>query len=83
MLSDGTLVKLNSDSRLTFSEKFDETSREVFLEGEAFFDVKNNPKRPFIVRTQQINTTALGTSFNVQAYVEQYQSIAGSRKSES
>jgi len=69
MLSDGTLVKLNSDSRLTFSEQFNEISREVFLDGEAFFDVKNDPKRPFIVRTRQVSTTALGTSFNVKAYI--------------
>lgn len=68
VLSDGTLVKLNAESKLAFSENFDNQKREVFLEGEAFFDVKKDPSRPFVVHTGQLSTTALGTSFNIEAY---------------
>lgn len=67
-LSDGTLVKLNSDSYLRFKKDFDGNLREVILEGEAFFDVKKDPLRPFVVRSGLVATTALGTSFNVRAY---------------
>lgn len=68
VLSDGTLVKLNAESKLVFAENFDDKKREVFLEGEAFFDVKKDPARPFVVHTGQLSTTALGTSFNIEAY---------------
>lgn len=71
VLSDGTLVKLNADSKLTFLETFDKDTRIVLLEGEAFFDVKKDAARPFIVKSGQISTTALGTSFNVRAYKEE------------
>jgi len=71
VLSDGTLVKLNADSKLTFLETFENDKRIVLLEGEAFFDVKKDATRPFIVKSGQISTTALGTSFNVRAYKEE------------
>ncbi len=66
-LSDGTVVKLNSGSKLTFPEQFvGENSRAVHLDGEAFFEVTENPEKPFIVSTQNLITTALGTSFTVR-----------------
>jgi ferric-dicitrate binding protein FerR (iron transport regulator) len=67
-LSDGTLVKLNAGSRLSYSENFVGDERKVYLEGEAFFTVKRDESKPFIVETTQLTTTVLGTSFNVEAY---------------
>lgn len=67
-LPDGSLVTLNAESQLTYPENFDETTRKVTLTGEAFFDVTENPGKPFIVSAGGVNTQALGTSFNVRAY---------------
>ena len=67
-LPDGTIVKLNSSSRLQFPKYFDEDKREVILEGEAFFDVTKNKEKPFIIKSGKITITVLGTSFNVNAY---------------
>jgi transmembrane sensor len=70
VLPDGTTVKLNSDSKLRFPKKFTDITRAVELTGEAFFDVSHNPEKQFIVWTDDVRITALGTSFNVQAYQE-------------
>lgn len=67
-LPDGTLVKLNAASTLRYTQPIDSSKREVHLEGEAFFDVAKDVNRPFIVHTNEMSTTALGTSFNVSAY---------------
>lgn len=67
-LPDGSMVKLNADSKLTFPESFLSTIREVTLEGEAFFEIRKDSLRPFIVKTDKLNTSVLGTSFNVKAY---------------
>lgn len=67
-LPDGTTVKLNSISSLSYQAEFGEEVREVILEGEAFFDVESDPSRPFIIRTGDIQTTVLGTRFNVRSY---------------
>jgi len=67
-LPDGTIVKLNSGSKLRFNEAFEIDKREVYLEGEAFFDVVKDSKRPFRVFSSGVVTTALGTSFNVKAF---------------
>jgi transmembrane sensor len=75
-LSDGTLVKLNAGSKLTYSENFTGDTREVYLEGEAFFTVKRDESRPFIVETTQLTTTVLGTSFNVEAYGNEESTVA-------
>ncbi|MEX2511257.1 MAG: FecR domain-containing protein [Cyclobacteriaceae bacterium] len=64
-LSDGTRVWLNSVTELSFPEKFDSTERKVFLNGEAFFEVEKDSLRPFRVVSDDLVTTALGTSFNV------------------
>lgn len=68
VLPDGTQVSLNSDSKLQYSEDFSGPTREVILEGEAYFDVVKNPKRPFIVHTSAIDIRVLGTAFNVKSY---------------
>ncbi|MDN5213052.1 FecR family protein [Fulvivirgaceae bacterium BMA12] len=67
-LPDGSIVKLNADSKLTFPENFPSTIREVTLEGEAFFEIRKDSLRPFIVKTDKLSTSVLGTSFNVKAY---------------
>ena len=68
VLADGTKVKLNSESTLVFPEKFTNYTREVELVGEAFFEVTENPDKPFIVKTKKLTTEVLGTSFNVRAF---------------
>ncbi|WP_020527843.1 FecR family protein [Flexithrix dorotheae] len=70
VLMDGTSVKLNADSKLTFPQSFGNNKREVFLEGEAFFDVSKDENRPFIINTGKVKTTVLGTSFNIKAFPE-------------
>lgn len=67
-LTDGTKVYLNVDSKLSFPEHFQPDKREVVLEGEAFFDVARNTKRPFIIKSANLTTTVLGTSFNIKAF---------------
>jgi len=67
-LSDGSIVWLKSDSKLSYPDEFDQNSREVHLEGEAFFDVFRDENRPFIIHSQDMVTKVLGTSFNVRDY---------------
>lgn len=67
-LEDGTIVWLNAGSSLRFPERFGSDMREVFLEGEAFFEVARDEERPFIIRTGEVETRVLGTSFNINAY---------------
>lgn len=68
VLEDGTQVWLNADSRLRFPIEFTGGERRVILEGEAYFAVAKNAKKPFIVETSGQNITVLGTEFNVYAY---------------
>jgi hypothetical protein len=67
VLSDGSQVVLEKNSRLTYATNFSSGKREVYLEGNAFFNITRNPERPFIVYTQTIVTKVLGTSFYVKA----------------
>lgn len=67
-LPDGSKVRLNAESEISYFENFSKASREVHLKGEAFFEVVKNPKKPFRVITEGMTTTVLGTSFNVDAY---------------
>ncbi|RWW91717.1 FecR family protein [Flavobacterium cerinum] len=71
-LPDGSVIYLNSDTKLGIrTASFNREKREVWLEeGEAFFEVAKNPEKPFIVHTQDLETTVKGTSFNVKAYKE-------------
>lgn len=69
-LSDGTEVKLNSNSKLTYPHQFSGKERMIQLSGEAFFKVKHDRQRPFIVDAGGILTKDLGTSFNIRAYSE-------------
>ncbi|UOR07327.1 FecR domain-containing protein [Hymenobacter aerilatus] len=70
-LPDGSTVVLAPDSRLRYPRRFVAARRQVFLSGEATFDVSHNPQHPFEVYTEQMLTTVLGTSFTVQAYAGQ------------
>ncbi|HLN73894.1 MAG TPA: FecR domain-containing protein [Prolixibacteraceae bacterium] len=67
-LPDGSLVSLNSNTHLTYPKRFGNLTREVTIEGEAFFEVKPNPKKPFIIHAGTARVKVLGTSFNVRAY---------------
>ena len=68
ILPDGSEVWLNSASKITYQENFNQQARTINLLGEAFFKVKKDLSRPFIVNTGSIKTIALGTSFNISAY---------------
>lgn len=67
ILPDGTRVWLNSGSRLAFLPVFEGKKREVFLEGEAYFEVKKDSDRPFYVRTEAFDIRVFGTRFDVKA----------------
>ncbi|RLJ72955.1 FecR family protein [Pedobacter alluvionis] len=68
VLADGSTVKMNSGSSLKYPEHFTAATRDVYLSGEAFFDVKKDPQHPFIVHTEQLAVKVLGTAFDVKAY---------------
>lgn len=70
MLPDGTTVWLNAGSKLFYEGDFKGATREVRLEGEAFFDVTKDARHPFIVHTSGIDIKVLGTAFNVKSYPE-------------
>jgi len=67
-LADGTKVWLNAGSKMAFPDRFTGSKREVFLEGEAFFNVTPDKSKPFFVRTKEIVIRVLGTKFNLSAY---------------
>lgn len=71
VLEDGTKVWLSPNSKLTYPDRFNSYQRIVRLDGEAFFEVTHDADHPFIIQTEQVNTTVLGTSFNVSAYKDQ------------
>lgn len=72
-LEDGTIVLLNAGSRLVYPATFHQKKREVYLEGEAFFEVAPNAGSPFFVYASRIETEVLGTSFNISAYPDDHQ----------
>lgn len=69
-LGDGTRVLLNADSKMTLPSEFASDVREVFLEGEAYFDVASNPEKPFVIHSGASTIRVLGTSFSVRSYPE-------------
>lgn len=71
VLADGTRVFLNSMSRLVFPVRFSGDKREVFLEGEGYFEVQKDEKHPFVVQVSGMSIQVLGTSFNVKAYQDE------------
>ncbi|GAC1442104.1 MAG: hypothetical protein NVSMB63_10180 [Sediminibacterium sp.] len=67
-LPDGSVVVLNAGSKMKINDSYGISSRDIYLEGEAFFDVKHNSDLPFIVHTPAMDVKAVGTAFNVKAY---------------
>lgn len=67
-LPDGSVVTLNQESNLSYSNRYNEQLREVSLTGEAYFRVTKDKTKPFIVHTGKLSTKVLGTSFNIEAY---------------
>lgn len=67
-LPDGTTVWVNSDSKIRYANDFGKARRDVWLEGEAYFDVKHDSKHPFVVHTAKMDITDLGTVFNIKCY---------------
>ncbi|PHQ61138.1 MAG: hypothetical protein COC08_06100 [Maribacter sp.] len=76
-LSDGSVVYINAGSQLKYPQSFiGLSSRGVYLEGEAFFDVKENKSKPFIVHTKKMNIRVFGTKFNVSSYQNENETSA-------
>ena len=75
-LPDGTEVILNAESKLSYPDNFIGNTREVFLEGEAFFTVTPNKQKPFIIHCKAMDIKVLGTVFNVKAYPDEKTSEA-------
>lgn len=72
-LEDGTKVHLNSESTLRFPLTFAKDKREVFLDGEGYFEVVKNKEAPFLVHTAKQDIEVLGTTFNVKSYADEMQ----------
>ena len=70
-LQDGTLVTLNTNTSLTYPNRFENDSRRVRLRGEAFFDVKRDEGKPFKIETDRAMIEVLGTSFNVRSFPDE------------
>ena len=66
-LEDGSIVYLADQTSLQYPKHFEPQKREVFLQGNAFFDVTGNHKRPFVIETDLIQVEVLGTAFNVKS----------------
>lgn len=79
-LSDGSTIHLNAASSLRFPEEFNGINREVYLEGEAFFEIKKDSLRPFIIHTGDVVTHVLGTSFNIRTEREMVEVVVASGK---
>lgn len=65
-LADGSKVWINSNSRLSYPEQFTGKTREVYLSGEAYFDIQHDANKPFIIHTGKVVTTVLGTAFDIK-----------------
>jgi len=70
-LKDGSIVYLNSESKITYPTNFPDSVRVVQLNGEAFFDIAKNESKPFIVISGPLQVKVLGTSFNIKAFKDE------------
>ena len=75
-LKEGTAVNLNAESKITFPQNFNDSIREVWLQGEAFFDVVRDEQRPMIVHIGELDVIVLGTSFNINGHDEEFVKIS-------
>jgi ferric-dicitrate binding protein FerR (iron transport regulator) len=71
VLSDGTKISLNSGTKLRYPSGFNQKKREVYLEGEAYFDVSHDKAKPFLVHSGKMVIKVLGTSFNIKSYPDE------------
>lgn len=70
-LPDGSTVIISPGSKLNYPSSFDGLSkREVYLDGQAYFDIKHNSLKPFVIYTGKLKTTVLGTAFNINAWAD-------------
>jgi len=80
ILPDGTHIHLNRGTKLSyFASIYNKRQREVWLKGEAFFDVEKNPQKPFIVHSGKMQTTVRGTSFNIKSYPQLSENVVSVR----
>ena len=75
ILSDGTKVVLNAATTFKYPTSFNGKNRQVYLDGEAYFEVTKNEEKPFVVKLNKQDITVLGTTFNVQAYENESYSV--------
>ncbi|AZS30649.1 FecR family protein [Butyricimonas faecalis] len=75
VLSDGTKVWLNADSKIKYPVSFGQDKREVSLRGEGYFEVAKDSSRPFIVSTDKMDVKVLGTTFDVNTYEDEGKSF--------
>lgn len=68
IFSDGTKAWVNAGSKLTYPAEFNKTQREIYVDGEIYIEVSEDKKRPFVIKTRQMDIEVLGTKFNVSAY---------------
>lgn len=78
-LDDGSTISLEKNSQVNYPQRFDGEKREVYLTGEAFFEVEKNPLKPFLVYANGIVTKVLGTSFRIKAYKNEPQVVVSVR----
>ena len=71
ILSDSTRVWINSDSKIRYSTSFNRKQRDVYLDGEAYFEVSKDEHKPFIVHVSGLEVKVKGTKFNVKAYPDE------------
>jgi ferric-dicitrate binding protein FerR (iron transport regulator) len=71
LLSDGTKIWINACSNVRFPNQFDIESRDIWLDGEAYFEVASDKNRPFLVHTSELDVKVYGTKFNLKAYSDE------------
>jgi len=70
-LEDGSFVHMNSVSKITYPNSFDDNNRDIEITGEAYFDIARDETRPFSIKVKDYSVEVLGTSFNIQAYEDE------------
>lgn len=68
LLPDGSHLYMNSGSRVTYPEKFEGRTRQIFVDGEIYADIAKDPKRPFVINSGDVSVDVLGTTFNMKSY---------------
>ena len=76
VLPDGSVVLLNAGSRISYTSGFDRRDRRLELDGEAYFEVRKNKGKPFVVSTPYLDVRVTGTKFNVNAYDDEPSVVA-------